>query len=74
MTRYTFGDILIVDFPFTNLAGSKRRPAVVLAHDLEDDVLVARITSKARESVTDVPLMDWRLSKLLFPSTVAVGK
>jgi mRNA interferase MazF len=74
MTRYSFGDIVIVDFPYSDLSGSKRRPALVLAHDLEDDVVLARITSKPRETETDARLMDWKISKLLFPSTVCLAK
>ena len=74
MTRYSFGDIVIVDFPFTDLSGSKRRPALVLAHDLEDDVVLARITSKPRETETDARIADWKISKLLFPSTVCLAK
>ncbi|HEY3874063.1 MAG TPA: type II toxin-antitoxin system PemK/MazF family toxin, partial [Candidatus Kapabacteria bacterium] len=53
---------------------SKRRPALVLTHDLEDDIVLSRITSKPRESDTDARLMDWKISKLLFPSTVCVAK
>jgi len=72
--RYAFGDIVIVDFPFSDLSRSKRRPALVLAHDLEDDVVLARITSKPRESETDATMQDWAASKLLFPSTICLAK
>jgi mRNA interferase MazF len=72
--RYTFGDIVIVDFPFSDWSRSKRRPALVLAHDAEDDVVVARVTSKPRESELDATMQDWKQSKLLFPSTICLGK
>ncbi len=72
--RYEYGDIVIVDFPFSDWSKSKRRPALVLAHDLEDDVVLARITSKPRESATDWAMQDWKSSKLLFPSTISLGK
>ena len=58
--RYEYGDIVIVDFPFSDWSKSKRRPALVLAHDLEDDVVLARITSKPRESATDWAMQDWK--------------
>lgn len=50
----TKGDIVLIAFPFTDLSGSKLRPAVVLAQ-VADDITVCFITSRleSRES-TDV--------------------
>jgi mRNA interferase MazF len=31
MTGYSFGDVLLVPLPFTDLSGSKQRPAVVIS-------------------------------------------
>lgn len=42
--RFQRGDILLIRFPFTDLSGSKRRPAVLLSH-FSPDVLVAFISS-----------------------------
>lgn len=40
------GDVVLVPFPFTNLAGRKVRPAVIVSPDPQrDDVLVAFISS-----------------------------
>lgn len=41
------GNIVLVPFPFTDLTGSKLRPALVL-HSYLDDVIVAFISSSAR--------------------------
>jgi mRNA interferase MazF len=41
----TKGDILLVTFPFTDLSGTKLRPAVVL-NETTQDVTVAFITSQ----------------------------
>lgn len=38
------GEIILVNFPFTDLTGSKLRPALVLA-EKRDDILIAFITS-----------------------------
>jgi len=38
------GDIILVPFPFTDLSGSKNRPALVIA-DSELDVTVAFIST-----------------------------
>ena len=46
MGRFVKGDIVILPFPFSNLSGSKKRPAFVI-QDLEgDDLIVCQITSK----------------------------
>lgn len=71
-------DVVLVDFPFTDLTTSKKRPAVVVSHpdvhgDLEDVVLAA-ITSQSRDHPTDVKLGQWEEAGLLKPSTVRTGK
>ena len=42
------GEIILVTFPFTDLSGSKLRPALVLAAD-RDDVTVAFITTNLQQ-------------------------
>lgn len=42
--RFQRGDLLLIRFPFTDLSGSKRRPAVILAQ-YPPDVVVAFISS-----------------------------
>src|ERR1035441_7161422 len=48
------GDIILIPFPFTDLSGSKYRPALVL-NSREDDVTVAFITTQLySKSDTDI--------------------
>jgi len=50
------GDIILLPFPFTDLSGSKYRPAVILAISLKD-VIVAFITTQLNLSKdTDIKL------------------
>ncbi|WP_246538874.1 type II toxin-antitoxin system PemK/MazF family toxin [Litoribacter ruber] len=41
----TKGDIVLIPFPFTDLTGSKNRPALVLINS-EEDITVAFITTQ----------------------------
>ena len=47
MARFVAGDVVVLPFPFTDLASSKVRPALVLAASTRDDILLCQITSKA---------------------------
>jgi len=46
MERFVKGDVVVIPFPFSNLTGAKRRPAVVIADLQEDDLILCQITSK----------------------------
>ena len=41
------GDIVLIEFPFTNLSGAKSRPALILM-DFEFDVILAFITTQLK--------------------------
>ena len=45
MERFVKGDIVVIPFPFSDLSGSKKRPAFVLADIRGDDILLCQITS-----------------------------
>jgi len=52
-TGYSFGDIVLVPFPFTDLTATKKRPAVVVSyHRDRRDVIVMAVTSQARPEWT----------------------
>jgi mRNA interferase MazF len=40
------GEVVVVPFPFSNLAGAKRRPALVIAVLEGDDLILCQITSQ----------------------------
>ena len=48
MGKFVKGDVVIIPFPFTNLSGSKKRPAFVVADLPGDDIIVCQITSKSK--------------------------
>jgi mRNA interferase MazF len=40
------GDIVLVDFPFTDLSGAKLRPALIVARPSGDDFILAFLSSQ----------------------------
>lgn len=47
MARLVSGDVVVVPFPFTDLANAKVRPALVLASLSRGDVILCQITSRS---------------------------
>jgi len=56
MGRFVKGDVVIIPFPFTDLSGSKKRPAFVVADLIGDDIIVCQITSKSKSDLLALPL------------------
>ena len=75
MTNYSFGDVVLVSFPFTNMQTAKRRPAVIIHspayHDRPDVILMA-ITSQVRQPLAagEALLLDWQAAGLAKPSVL----
>lgn len=55
------GDVILLNFPFSDLSGSKLRPAVVLATLERDDLIACQITS-ARDDPRAVELAEGAFS------------
>lgn len=73
MTTYSFGDVVLVGFPFSHLQAIKQRPAVIVhsqAYREQPDVILMAITSQLRPDLLtyDIRLHDWQAAGLLKPS------
>jgi mRNA interferase MazF len=44
--RFSKRDVVVVPFPFSDLTGNKRRPALVVAELQGDDLILCQITTK----------------------------
>ncbi|MDB5011985.1 MAG: hypothetical protein JWQ25_187 [Daejeonella sp.] len=68
------GDIVLITFPFTDLKGSKLRPAVIIA-ETNLDLTLCFITSQIQwQEVTDVRLVPSLINGLKKDSLVRVSK
>jgi mRNA interferase MazF len=75
MTNYKRGDVVLVNFVFSDESRVKRRPALVLSTDEynngRQEVIVAAITSNTqRILIGDYLLTHWQKVGLLYPSVV----
>ncbi len=57
MARFVKGEVVVIPFPFSDLSGSKKRPALVLADLPGDDLLLCQITSQNSRDIHAVPLL-----------------
>ncbi|MFD1256410.1 type II toxin-antitoxin system PemK/MazF family toxin [Mucilaginibacter terrae] len=46
MAGFVKGDVVVIPFPFSDLSGSKKRPALVLADLPGNDIVLCQITSQ----------------------------
>ena len=76
MTIYSFGELVLVPFPFTDQSAVKKRPAVIVSSDdynrLRPDIIIMAVTSQMRSAdfFGDVALSDWQQAGLLKPSVI----
>lgn len=57
MGSFVKGDVVVLEFPFSDLSGSKRRPALVLTELGGNDVILCMITTATRDA-DSIPLDD----------------
>lgn len=56
MERFVKADVVVLPFPFSDLTGTKKRPALVLADLPGDDIILCQITSQESKDVLAIPL------------------
>lgn len=74
------GDVVLVRFPFADLAATKKRPALILARTARSPrnrlATLAMITSQIESLALDgdVVLKEWKAAGLLHPSLLRLAK
>lgn len=80
MTNYSFPEIVLVPFPFTDEFTSKKRPVLILNtasyHEKTNLVIASMITSSIKTPLWpgDYEIKDWGKAGLLHPSKLRLGK
>jgi len=76
MTSYEFGDVILVQFPFTDQSASKKCPAIVVSsnayHRERTDLILMAATSQVRTATYfgEVTITQWKQAGLLKPSVI----
>ena len=75
MTKYKRGDIVLVDFGFSEGAGSKKRPTLIISsddyHKGRQEVIVVAITGNIKRALFgDTKIDKWKEAGLIYPSLV----
>jgi mRNA interferase MazF len=73
MTQFKAGDVVSVEFPFSDFQTYKRRPGLVLISG-EMDLLVARLTTHPPRELSDVMMKFWSEIGLPRASTIRLTK
>ena len=76
MAKFIKGDIVVIDFPFSDLSATKKRPALVLATVSNQDLILCQITSKANKDNDAISLMtiDFKVGQLPVDSFIRPNK
>ena len=75
-TSYSFGDIVLVPFPFTDQTGAKKRPAVVVSsvayNQARHDLVIMAVASQLTPSRAfgEMIVKDWQAARLIKPSAI----
>jgi len=76
LSRLTFGDVVLVPFPFSDQSGTKKRPAAVVSSQAYNanrrDILIMAITSQVRTPLGfgEAMVNDWRRAGLIKQSVL----
>ena len=76
MEGFVRGDIIIIEFPYSNLRDVKRRPVLILKVPKGEDIIVAQITGESYEDDVEIPLNkeDFKQGSLKRESYIRIDK
>lgn len=75
-SRFSFGEVVLVPFPFTDQSGTKKRPAAVISTSSYNasrrDIVIMAITSQVRTPLGfgEAMVADWQAAGLIKQSVL----
>ncbi|HUS51145.1 MAG TPA: type II toxin-antitoxin system PemK/MazF family toxin [Candidatus Paceibacterota bacterium] len=76
MEGFVKGDVIIIEFPYSDLKSVKRRPVLVLKVPKGEDVIVSQITGESYENYVEILLKkeDFKQGSLKRDSYIRIDK
>jgi len=76
MEEFVRGEIIIIEFPYSDLKTYKRRPVLILKIPKGEDIIVSQITSASYEKSVEIPLSnnDFKHGNLKRESFIRIDK
>mgnify|MGYP001580833491 FL=1 len=76
MEGFVRGDVVVLEFPFSNLIQIKRRPSLVIKVPKGDDIIVCQITGRSYEKSVEIPIKkeDFHKGSLKVESYIRLDK
>ena len=56
MEGFVKGDVIVLEFPFSNLIQVKKRPSLVIKVPKGEDVIVCQITGRSYDKSVEIPI------------------
>lgn len=63
MERLVKGDVIVLEFPFSDLTTYKRRPALIIKVPRGEDVIICQITAESQEKNVEILIKNNELVK-----------
>ena len=76
MEGFVKGDVVVIEFPFSNLKSAKRRPVIIIKVPKGEDIIVAQITGDSYENSAEISIRkeDFKQGSLKRDSYVRIDK
>ena len=76
MEGFVKGELIVLEFPFSNLIQAKRRPSLIIKVPKGDDVIVCQITGMPYEKSVEIPIKieDFHKGSLKVDSYIRLDK
>ncbi len=63
MEGFVRGEVVVLDFPYSDLIHFKKRPALIIKVPKGEDIIICQITATSREELVEIPIVNRDFNK-----------